>query len=411
MLSFEEKQKLLSSFPNIKLCYDNMKHNKVGYKNENKNTFDMCLAIPCGKKCFAWFTHIQNKNVCLILELSNNKNINDIKIVNCVFNSNLVYGEHGSIFYGTLFQYSHYKNDKRYIENFFTIENIFYWKGENVNNITWFNKFNLLMNIFKTDIKQVSYNKNFVVFGLPLVAQNLAELKTLINDVKYKIYNIYLHSFNDVNTVTAISYYDLDANIVKYDKTINSRQQVNPVIEPQLSSQTQMQTQKQQQLPRTNTPTNANTNTNKPMKNNKEIVFNIKPDIQNDIYNLYCIENQNEIFYNVAYIPDYKTSVMMNKLFRNIKENDNLDLLEESDDEEEFQNENVDRFVDMSKSFFFVCRYNYKFKKWFPVKLFDTAHCKLKMVDIIVKKEDLLNSEKYFQNNKNKNYYSSKTKY
>jgi hypothetical protein len=192
-------------------------------------------------------------------------------------------------------------------------------------------------------------------------------------------------------------------NILKYDKTINSRQQVNAIVEPQLSSQTQTQ----KQLPRSNTNNNTNT---KPMKSNKEIIFNIKPDIQNDIYNLYCIENQKEIFYNVAYIPDYKTSVMMNKLFRNIKENDNLDLLEESDDEEEFQNENIDRFVDMNKSFLFVCRYNYKFKKWFPVKLFDNAHCKLKMVDSIVRKEDLLNSEKYFQNNKNKNYNNTKTK-
>jgi hypothetical protein len=400
MLSFEEKQELLTSFPNIKLCYDSMKHNKVDYKNENKNTFDMCLAIPCGKKCFAWFTHIQNKNICLILELSNNKNINDVKIVNCVFNNDLVYGEHGSIFYGTLFQYAHYKNDKKYIESFFTIENIFYWKGENVNTFNWFKKFNLLMNIFKSDIKQISYNKNFVVFGLPLVARNLTELKALINDVNYKIYNIYLHSFNDVNTVTTISYYDLDVNIVKYDKTIN-KQQVNPIVEPQLLSQRQTQTQ----------PPRTNTNTNKPIKSNKEIVFNIKPDIQNDIYNLYCLENQKEIFYNVAYIPDYKTSVMMNKQFRNIKENDNLDLLEESDDEEEFQNENVDRFVDMSKSFFFVCRYNYKFKKWFPIKLFDTTNCKLKTEDIVVKKEDLLNSEKYYQNNKSKNYNNSKTKY
>jgi superfamily II DNA/RNA helicase len=42
------------------------------------------------------------------------------------------------------------------------------------------------------------------------------------------------------------------------------------------------------------------------------------------------------MYYDVAFIPDYSTSVMMNKLFRNIKENQNLDALEESDDEEEF---------------------------------------------------------------------------
>ena len=33
-----------------------------------------------------------------------------------------------------------------------------------------------------------------------------------------------------------------------------------------------------------------------------------------------------------------KQVLMMNSLFRTIKENNNLDLLEESDDEEEFEN-------------------------------------------------------------------------
>ena len=392
MLSLEEKQEILSSFPNIKLCYDNLKHNKVNFKNETYHNFDICSAIPCGKKCFAWFTHLQNKNVCFILELSNNKNINDIKIVNCVFNNDLVYGDFGTIFYGTLFQYYHCTKSNKSLECFFTIEDIFYYKGENVANYNWMNKLNLLMNIFKNDVKQLTYNKSFLVFGLPLIARNLTELKALINDVKYKIYNINLQCFNDINRMNTLPYSKLDMNIVNYEK-----------IKIQSSLQIPSQVQVKQPLQ------NKRDIRDISIKNCKEIVFNIKPDIQNDIYNLYCIENHKEVFYNIAYIPDYKTSVMMNKLFRNIKENDNLDLLEESDDEEEFQNENIDRFVDMHKSFLFVCKYNYKFKKWFPVKLFDRANCKIKMEDILVKKEELINYETNFKSNKNKNY-NTKTK-
>jgi hypothetical protein len=63
----------------------------------------------------------------------------------------------------------------------------------------------------------------------------------------------------------------------------------------------------------------------------------------------------------------------MNKLFRKIKENDNLDALEESDDEEEFENEKDDRFVHLDKEYKMICLYNYKFKKWYPVKLADTT--------------------------------------
>ena len=40
----------------------------------------------------------------------------------------------------------------------------------------------------------------------------------------------------------------------------------------------------------------------------------------------------------------------MNKIFRNIKENDKLDALEESDDEDEFENDKSDKFVYLDKS-------------------------------------------------------------
>lgn len=59
----------------------------------------------------------------------------------------------------------------------------------------------------------------------------------------------------------------------------------------------------------------------------------------------------------------------MNNLFRTIKENKNLDLLEESDDEDEFENEKVDKFVFLDKSYNMTCIYNNKFKKWEPVKV------------------------------------------
>jgi hypothetical protein len=59
----------------------------------------------------------------------------------------------------------------------------------------------------------------------------------------------------------------------------------------------------------------------------------------------------------------------MNKLFRNIKENEDLDKLEESDDEDEFENPNVDKFVYLEKSFKMKCQYNKRFKKWVPIEV------------------------------------------
>ena len=59
----------------------------------------------------------------------------------------------------------------------------------------------------------------------------------------------------------------------------------------------------------------------------------------------------------------------MNKLFRNIKENNNLDALEESDDDEEFENNNIDKFVYLDKKYDMQCKYHYKYKKWIPVNI------------------------------------------
>ena len=81
-----------------------------------------------------------------------------------------------------------------------------------------------------------------------------------------------------------------------------------------------------------------------------------------------------EEYVGVACISNYNLSVMMNSLFRKIKENQNLDALEESDDEEEFENNKEDKFVYLDKVYNMVCQCNYRFKKWVPVKVADSGH-------------------------------------
>jgi hypothetical protein len=121
----------------------------------------------------------------------------------------------------------------------------------------------------------------------------------------------------------------------------------------------------------THTPTQTRL---QPRQNNKqypiyERVFSIKPDLQNDIYHL--SDPVNKSLVGTAYIPDYKTSVLMNQLFRNIKENANLDSLEESDSEDEFENDRVDKFVYLDREYTMTCAYNHKFKKWVPLRVID----------------------------------------
>jgi len=69
-------------------------------------------------------------------------------------------------------------------------------------------------------------------------------------------------------------------------------------------------------------------------------------------------------------ISTYKSSTMMNKLFRKIRENDNLDFLEESEDEEDFENTDINKYVDLEKSVLMKCVYVKRFKKWQPLSVF-----------------------------------------
>lgn len=326
MLSQRDKESILSDFPNVKLSYENITHNKV-YNS------DIILAVPEGRKSFAWFTSYNDKNVCLIMELAENKQISNIKIVNSCFSSELAYG---TIFYGTTFYHSHNK--------FFTIENIFYYKGNDVSQYNWGNKFALFKTILSRDIKQISLNNSFMVFGLPLLSNNIDDFTNKVKELKYRISSIQFLLFKRNNNFLFMS----------YSKFIEHKQ--------------------------LNYSTKRNDNTERPIAKNyvkndskREIIFKVKPDIQNDIYYLYGLnDNNKEEYYDIALIPDFTTSVMMNTLFRKIKENENLDALEESDDEEEFENEKDDRFVYLDKTYNMVCLYNYKFKKWVPIKIADS---------------------------------------
>jgi hypothetical protein len=343
MLTDDEKQTILLGFPNIKLSYENIVHKKVYNANIN-------VAIPKGAKNFAWFTSFNGNNICFIMELTNNNQIKDIKITNACFSSQLSYG---TILYGTIIN--------QYNNNFFSVEDIYYYKGKKVNMDTWGNKLVLMKELLSQNLKQIAYNKSFIVFGLPLFSNNIDDFQNKISNIKYEIDSIQFRSFNRVNNYLFM-YYDKFIQ----DKIVENRKVEEKKPENRI---TIINGQKRENTNENDRQMNKNT------KNNlkREVIFLIKPDIQNDIYNLYCNNNNTHktIFYDVAYIPDFCSSVMMNKLFRNIKENQNLDALEESDDEEEFENEREDRFVDLNKEYKMVCAYSNKFKKWYPLKLAD----------------------------------------
>jgi hypothetical protein len=212
----------------------------------------------------------------------------------------------GTIFYGTLFSYC--KNNI-----YFCIEDLYYYVGKSCFNLTYIVKLQILRDIFKNEICQTALTNKFITFGLPLILNDFKLILKEIQLLPYKISEIKFRYF-DIKKIYSMKYI-------------------------------------------------------KPGYHHNNAIFKITADIEPDIYNLFIYKDGTEVFYDIAFIPNYNTSVMMNKLFRKIKENDNLDAIEERDDEEEFQNNKEDKYVYLDRSFKMNCEYNNKFKRWIPVSL------------------------------------------
>jgi len=283
---------------------------------------DIYLTIPKGKKYFAWFKNYKNNNYCFMMNI-NRKNNSIIDINNNICSFDYsLCSGVGTILYGTIFQVNKNK--------FFNIEDIYYIKGRNVAFKNQYFKINEMINLMKNYIRQKSYNRS-IIFGCPNITTSYYDMENIIKNVPYDLYCIQLRTL------------------------YRNKPYLNKRIQKRELSKVQK-------------------------------VFKIKATIINDIYNLFCLSNGKYEKYDIANIPDYKTSVFMNSIFRNIKENINLDALEESDDEEEFEDISVDKFVNLEKEVFMICEYNSKFKSWQPLSITKNKPCEKREITIYKKK-------------------------
>jgi hypothetical protein len=287
------------------------------------------------------------------MELTDGNQISDIKIANACFSNDLAYG---TILYGTIV----YQSSNR----FFYIEDIFSYKGCDIAKTSWGDKLTKMNTMLKKDLKQVAYNNSFIVFGLPLLCKTNEELEKRMPSINYKINNIQFMLFKMYNKHISVPY----KNYVEPIRAASGGERLNSVSQPILKTPATRENRESQQQHREPQQQNK-VNLSRPSPK-AEIVFLVRPEIQDDIYHIYCLNpGSKEEQHGIAHIPNFNTSVMMNKLFRNIKENHNLDALEESDDEDEFENDKSDKFVYLDKSYKMVCVYNPKFKKWCPVRV------------------------------------------
>jgi hypothetical protein len=355
-LTHTQIENLVYRFPKLELSYETFAHKKVS------SNYDICISIPNGKKQFVWFTYCGSDDVCYLMDINKDQKI--VKMVKIDVGFIPMKLAFGTVLYGTLCTI-----DEKQV---FVMEDVYHFCGLPTRQFTFGEK----LTYFHTFMTEYIGTTTF--FALPYLTlvkgdnallESLQFYESMVTKTAYTTHHIQFRSSD-----TLVPY---------LNHTYKKKQEQAIVYEPDIIL-----------FPRTDLNYTAQSSL-------RTAVFRVTADIQNDVYHLFAYDGKTKeyTYINIAYIGTRPLSVYMNKLFRNIRENDNVDYGEESEDEDTFQNVNPDKYVDLKKEYKMSCVFNNKFKKWVPVSVVESGS---RCVNI---------NELLFQNNYSTNQNQNKSNY
>jgi hypothetical protein len=341
-------QRLLKRFPSFELSYETLTHKKV------PSNYDICLGVPAGRKYFLWHTFYRDRDVAYLLELNKEKRIVRATVTHTGFSSEC---HIGTILYGSLVCNQPDPATQQIFAPFFVIEDVYFYKGVPLKQLCFAQKTYILKQLFDEDYDKtrntpIDSKTAYTPVYLPYIWH--AERPPPI--FPYTVHHIQYRECARIcpylNVIYGLREHPSSTTTVHVPHEIHISQYTPDFGKPQYKYPT---------------------------------VFRVKADVQYDIYHLYAYKHSppmdrgrttrpitgtlTTVYYDVAYIPNYAKSVFMNGLFRNIRENSNLDYIEESDDEEDFENTREDKYVNLQKELLMECTFHPKFKRWIPVRV------------------------------------------
>jgi hypothetical protein len=334
-----EQTILKKRFPQVELSYETDAHKKV-----LNSKYDICVSIPTGKKYFAYFTYAPGtaNDACYVIDRQGIQ----FTQVNYTKGASRTELHLETILYGTLCELPlplplNFASGKDH--KFFIIEDVHSYCGLNMKQLTFAEKMMYIKEFLNT-VKPCSDGITFVLPYMRQLTTFADKIDTLLEDP------IFYDSMLDKTAyVTHHVQFRASAHIVPYlnhNYKKNTSKTVAPVI------------QQEELIPRKDIDYAA-------AARKKEAIFMVSADVDDDIYHLHCFGT----YFDLAYIGTRKESKYMNGLFRNIRENSNVDLGEESEDEDLFQNVNPDKYVDLSKKIKMNCVYNPRWRRWTPISV------------------------------------------
>jgi hypothetical protein len=357
----------LQELPPIELSYETFPtHRKVLSPD-----YTIGIAIPRSKKYIAWFTFIEDEDVCLLLELNREKRVVSAKQIHVDFDRDGPHLAFGTFLYGSLSYVS--DSDTTNPRAFFIIEDILMYRAVSLRKLCFGIRLGILERLLSDPAclpmdGQSDNNCKLLrlVFVLPLMFD--ASSPTCLSNSPYKIHHVQYRSLTKI--LPYMNVLDPTGCGTETIGTIPSDVTRPAYVNPSITDRCPLSTS------RTFRPDSSSNNTTlcktPDLKSGhrsylkQRAVFLVTADVQSDIYHL--VDPTLTYTTDVAYIPNYPTSVFMNSLFRNIKENRNLDAIEESDDEDDFYDMRMDKHVDLTKEIRMECVYHSKFRRWIPCK-------------------------------------------
>ena len=333
VISGEEMNRFMETFPSksIRISYGKKLHKKSDVPSQSIH-----VVVPKGMKAYAWFTSYKGNPVCAVIETDRRGEPSKIKIRPAIFEPDLSYG---TVMYGTMV--SSTAGSHQYI----VCENIFQYKGRDMSHSSYVEKVATIQKLLHEDISSTVYSHNFLSFATPCTFSEFdAAMHTMINSnlMAYSPYCVQVwkktHSqpCGMVHLVAAAEF-DMKMGGGGGRGTVETSDRRGPVksIVPRTSTQ------------HTSTPRTTN--------------LMITCEAEQDTYSYYDTRTKTRKY---LCVPTFKDSVTLNAIFRNYKENANLDALEESDDEDEFEDVSDTKYSNVGMERSISCKYDTKLSGW-----------------------------------------------